>query len=168
MTEHRILIGVGSNIERDIHTRAARLALMQQFGEIHHSLVYESSAVGFDGPPFYNWVALAHTTLTIEQVIVALKNIEYEYGRRHWEKNRCSRTLDLDLLTFDQCVCDKPIVLPREEILYNAFVLKPLAELVPHDTHPVTGESYARQWQRFNVAEQQLSPIEFEWSSTSA
>lgn len=48
----------------------------------------------------------------------------------------CARTLDLDLLTYDSKVTTQPIVLPREEICYNAFVLWPLAELVPNERHP--------------------------------
>ena len=54
--------------------------------------------------------------------------------------------------------------LPREEILYNAFVLWPLAELVPEGIHPTTGKSYAQLWRAFDKQKQRLQPINFTWS----
>ena len=83
---------------------------------------------------------------------------------KHQEKKFCSRTLDLDLLTYDDVVIDTPVRLPREEILYNAFVLWPLAELVPEGIHPTTGKSYAQLWRAFDKQKQRLQPINFTWS----
>jgi len=85
-------------------------------------------------------------------------------GRVHTDKKFCARTLDLDLLTYDSKVTTTPVVLPREEICYNAFVLWPLAELVPNDIHPETQETYAKMWQNFDKQKQQLWPIDFTWS----
>ena len=73
------------------------------------------------------------------------------------------QNLDLDLLTYDS-ITTTPVVLPREEICYNAFVLWPLAELVPNDIHPETQETYAKMWQNFDKQKQQLWPIDFTWS----
>ncbi len=161
-----ILISVGSNIDRTKHIRAARTALESIFAEVQWSRVYESEAVGFNGSRFYNLVVKACTELSIEQVCQRLKAIERENGRKHGEKKFCSRTLDLDLLTYNHVITMQPVVLPREEILFNAFVLQPLAELVPEEVHPVARQTYRQLWCDFDKSSQQLWPILFNWSSS--
>jgi 2-amino-4-hydroxy-6-hydroxymethyldihydropteridine diphosphokinase len=54
-------------------------------------------------------------------------------------------------------------VLPRGEILKNAFVLWPLAEIAPDLFHPEAGMSYAELWAEFDKTRENLSPIEFEF-----
>lgn len=164
MEQHSILISVGSNIDRDYYIRASVDALNHYFDDVCHSSVYESEAVGFSGSPFYNMVVKARTCHSIEEVCRILKLIEKNHGRKHGEKKFCSRTLDLDLLTYDNKVTATPVTLPREEILYNAFVLWPLAELVPHHTHPETGLTYAAMWDAFDKQKQKLWPVNFTWS----
>lgn len=165
MTQHHILISIGSNIEREKHIRASRTALEENFENVSFSSVYESEAVGFDGSPFYNLVASATTRDNIASVCKTLKAIEHDNGRRRQAKKFSSRTLDLDLLTFDDETCEKPVVLPREEILFNAFVLLPLAELVPEQVHPGAGKTYSALWQAFDKQRQKLWPVNFTWSS---
>ena len=164
MAQHVILISIGSNIERERYTRQSVVALKQHFSNVTVSSVYESEAVGFNGNPFYNLVARAETEMSVDDVCNVLKKIEKENGRVHSAKKFCARTLDLDLLTFDDRVINEPVVLPRDEITFNAFVLWPLAELVPNDIHPVTKQSYAQMWQAFDKQKQQLWPIDFTWS----
>jgi len=50
--------------------------------------------------------------------------------------------------------------LPRAEILYNAFVLWPMAEIAPMSCHPVTGQSYAMLWEHYQ-SEQRIWPVDF-------
>lgn len=164
MAQHVILISIGSNIERERYTLQSVVALKQHFSNVTVSSVYESEAVGFNGNPFYNLVARAETDMSVDDVCNILKTIEKENGRVHSAKKFCARTLDLDLLTFDDLVINEPVVLPRDEITFNAFVLWPLAELVPNDIHPVTKQSYAQMWQAFDKQKQQLWPIDFTWS----
>ncbi|OJF70458.1 2-amino-4-hydroxy-6-hydroxymethyldihydropteridine diphosphokinase [Alteromonas sp. V450] len=164
MSEHIILISIGSNIEREHYTRQSLIALKQHFNSVAVSSVYESEAVGFKGSAFYNAVASAKTTKSVEEVCAILKAIEKDNGRVHTDKKFCARTLDLDLLTYDNIITTSPVVLPREEICFNAFVLWPLAELVPHHIHPETQTTYAQMWQNFDKHKQQLWPIDFTWS----
>jgi 2-amino-4-hydroxy-6-hydroxymethyldihydropteridine diphosphokinase len=164
MSTHVILISIGSNIDREYYTRRSVVALKQHFQNVDVSSVYESEAVGFSGSPFYNLVARATTNMNIEDVCATLKSIEKDNGRVHSDKKFCARTLDLDLLTYDSKITDSPIVLPREEITYNAFVLWPLAELVPDDIHPETKQTYAEMWHAFDKQKQQLWPVDFTWS----
>ena len=53
------------------------------------------------------------------------------------------------------------VTLPREEILENAFVLCPLAELAPEVLHPVGQRSYRALWQAYDQASQPLSKVDF-------
>lgn len=161
-----IFISIGSNEERSAKIRAARQALADAYGELLVSSVYESEAVGFDGPAFYNLVIGAQTQETPEQVDARLKAIEQANGRIRGCPKYSNRKLDLDLLLYDDLIQPQGPQLPRAEITENAFVLWPLAEIAPNRVHPLRQESYAVMWQEYNQ-EQQLKPIEFLWSAES-
>ncbi len=158
----RIYISIGSNINRSYHIQAAVSALKQHFGTVQLSSVYESEAVGFSGDAFYNLVASADTALSIADCVRVFKQIEDAYGRDRSSARFSGRTLDLDLLTYDDVVCAEPIVLPRAEIGENAFVLLPLAELAPAAVHPVYDKTYAALWQQYDK-QQKLWPVPFDW-----
>ncbi len=157
-----IFISVGTNQARDFHIRAAVTELKKHFGELTLSSVYESDAVGFSGDPFYNMVIGAQTDLAIADCVALFKTIEDQYGRIRQCEKFSGRTLDLDLLTYDQLVCQTPVELPRGEILYNAFVLWPLAEIAPNTAHPVIQKKYAELWQDYQ-SQQRIWPVPFEF-----
>ncbi|MCF5895179.1 2-amino-4-hydroxy-6-hydroxymethyldihydropteridine diphosphokinase [Aeromonas veronii] len=160
-----IYISLGSNIERDRHIRAGLDALHAEFGELRVSRVFESEAVGFNGRPFYNLVAAAETNLPLATVCQRLRAMEFAHGREPDAKKFAPRTLDLDLLLYGDLVCDTPLALPRGEVLTNAFVLWPLAELAPTLRHPVDGRTMGELWQAYDKASQQLCPIPFHWEA---
>lgn len=163
---HSILISVGSNIDKKINTDAGLNGLAEAFGNIQLSPVYESESVGFTGATFFNLVVSAQTDATVERVCEILKNIEDDNGRIRGSEKFASRTLDLDLLTYDEFVTSKPVVLPREEILYNAFVLRPLADLMPMSIHPVANKTYQSLWQHYDKTQQNLWIADYSWSNT--
>jgi len=156
----RIYIGVGSNIERERYLRAGVRAMAQVFRQLRCSAVYESQAVGFDGDDFYNLVVEANTDLPLEAVMGLLRDIELAHGRTVDARKFSSRTLDLDLLSYDAQVLVEPVVLPRPEILTNAFVLRPFTELAPDWQHPLAGQSLAELWQAYDAAQQPLRRVE--------
>lgn len=158
-----VYISVGSNINRDFNVRGGVKMLAEHFGALTLSSVYESAAVGFSGDPFYNLVVGVQTNLSISDCVNLLKKIEDQFGRVRGAEKFSGRTLDLDLLTYDQVICDVPVQLPRGEITENAFVLWPLAEIAPEQIHPTTRQSYAELWQAYNKP-QKLWPIDFSWS----
>ena len=168
VSTHQIYISVGSNIERERHTLGGLDALHAAFGELTLSSVFESESVGFNGDAFYNLVVSACTPRSIEDVCAILKDIETAHGRVRGAEKFSSRTLDLDLLLYDNLVVDEPVILPRGEILYNAFVLQPLAEIAPALMHPVTNQTYATLWHEFDKNKQRLWPIPFAWSPPAA
>ena len=160
---HHILISVGSNIDKEHNTLAGLQSLFDVFGELQLSTIYESESVGFSGNNFLNLVVSAQTQKSVAEVCEALKKIEDDSGRVR-DKKFGNRTLDLDLLTYDELVCDHPVVLPRGEIEYNAFVLKPMAEIVPEHVHPTTGKTYAKLWHDYSNPQQRLWPTALTWS----
>lgn len=156
-----IYISIGSNIDPQRHIQLAMQELRDAFDHVRQSSCYESKAVGFDGDNFINLVAAAETTLTIEQVVARLHDIEDRHGRDRSGPRFSSRTLDLDLLLYDETVYRQDgIEIPRDEILKNAFVLCPLAELHPQGIHPVEKRTYADLWSAFDSASQPLWRIE--------
>ena len=158
----RIYISLGSNIDRENNTRPGIDALRQRFGDLELSSVYESEAVGFDGDAFYNMVIACDVTEDVFSTNQALRDIEDANGRDRSGPKFSSRTLDLDLLLYDDLIVDeRGLKLPREEILHNAFVLWPLAEIAPELTHPEAGKSYAELWQAFDKSKETLNPIKF-------
>lgn len=158
----QIYISVGTNCNRDYHIKMAVAALTEAFGDLTLSSVYESDAVGFKGDPFYNMVIGAYTDLPVAQCVGLFKAIEDDYGRVRGGEKFSGRTLDLDLLTYDGLVCQSPVELPRAEILYNAFVLWPLAEIAPTLIHPIAGQSYAQLWAEYQ-SEQRIWPVVFQF-----
>lgn len=157
---HEIYLGLGSNTEPEHYLKLGLDALQQTFTELHCSPVFESKAVGINSANFYNLVVKVTTEQSLAQVIQCLNQIEQQNGRYSEQKLRI--TLDIDILLFDELVINAPIVLPRQEILNNAFVLWPLALLAGDKQHPQQGEKFANLWQQSQI-EQQLWPVAFNW-----
>lgn len=158
----RAYVSIGSNIDRERNIRAAVVDLEQHFGPLQLSSVYESEAVGFIGGQFYNLVAAFDTTHSPQEVADELHEIEDAHGRERGGPRFSSRTLDIDLLLYDELILQQGrLELPRDEIGKNAFVLCPLAEIAPDLKHPLTGQDYAAMWENFDKQSQPLQVIEF-------
>lgn len=148
----QVYVGIGSNVERERHIRAAVSALNANFATLRLSKIYETTAVGFVGDPFLNLVAGFETDLDLEALVDTLRAIELNNGRQRTEKRYGPRTLDIDVLVYGDMICDEdPIELPRSEITRQAYVLLPLAELAPNAHHPILGERYADLCQRLKL-----------------
>lgn len=154
----QVFIGIGSSINREENILQGIRLLKEYFGEITLSSVFESEAVGFQGGNFYNLVAELHSELVIEELIYILKKIEVQLGRPEKAIKYAPRTLDLDLLLYDQKI-DTTRDIPRAEILENAFVLQPLAELAPNLLHPIIALSYHELWTQYPSDKQKLWKI---------
>lgn len=160
----RIYISIGSNIEAERHLRLAIAELRKHYGELKLSSVYESEAVGFDGDNFLNMVVGLDTDEEVHTVLQTLREIEDRHGRVRSGPRFSARTLDLDLLLYDNLVVKEGALdLPRGEIIQNAFVLWPLAEIAPEIMHPVEQQSMAALWQGFDKESQKLWPITIDW-----
>jgi len=163
----RVYVSIGSNIEREKNVRAAVAALRDRFGTVQLSRVYQNRPIGFDGDDFYNLVAGFDTGESPETVAAALHAIEQDQGRTRGPSRFSPRTLDLDLLLYDDLIRDdKTLRLPRSEIREYACVLRPLAELAPDTRHPETGETFTQMWARFPQSRQPLTPVEIDLASS--
>ena len=162
-----IYISLGSNVEREYHVQQGLKALAETFElpfqQLILSSLFKSEAVGFSGNAFYNMVIGITTDFNVEQVAIKLREIEINFGRTLEAKKFSPRTLDLDLLLYDDLIIDTPAQLPRDEINKNAFVLWPLSEVAPKLVHPVLKESYHSLWQNYDKTSQQLNIIANCW-----
>ncbi|TBU92010.1 2-amino-4-hydroxy-6-hydroxymethyldihydropteridine diphosphokinase [Stutzerimonas kirkiae] len=156
-----VLLGLGSNAEREKHLTAGLDALSSLLVDMRCSPVFESLAVGYKGDNFYNLVVIGHCESELMELDRRLKFIEADNGR--YAPDRKGLPLDIDVLTFGDLHGDfNGLVLPRAEILRNAFVLWPLALLAPEVPHPGDGRTFAELWQAARI-EQSLWPVPFRW-----
>ncbi len=162
----RVWFSLGSNIERETSLRAAIRALRDRLGKLVVSSVYRSEAVGFDGEPFYNLVVGVDTDMPLVELAAWTRELEAANGRVRSANKFDARTLDVDILTWGHAIGNfGGIVMPRDEILKYAFVLGPLAEVVPAERHPLTGDTYATLWAEFDQASQPMRRIDFDPSA---
>jgi 2-amino-4-hydroxy-6-hydroxymethyldihydropteridine diphosphokinase len=156
-----VFLGLGSNIERQAHLCAGLEALAGFLQEMRCSPVFESQAVGIKSGPFFNLVVTGHTDLPLRELDRRLKFIEADNGR--YAPERKGLPLDIDVLLYgDQVGNFDGLILPRAEILKNAFVLWPLALLAPDSLHLGERRSFAELWQAARI-DQQLWPVAFQW-----
>ncbi|EKF74628.1 7,8-dihydro-6-hydroxymethylpterin-pyrophosphokinase [Alcanivorax hongdengensis A-11-3] len=162
--QHQVYLSLGSNIDREHNIGSGLDALAAAFGALTLSPVYESEAVGFDGDAFLNLVVGMQTTLTVGELAAQLRDIEKQHGRVRGEKKFSSRTLDIDILTYDDLQGEVDgVALPRGEILKHAFVLLPLVDLAPDTLHPALGISYRQLLQQTDFSRQKLWTVPFHW-----
>ena len=139
MTElHQVYLSIGSNIEPEANIPKA-VQMLREYGQVQGiSSIWESEAVGSDGPNFLNLCVLFLNPLQpVELKEHVSRQIESKLGRiRHADKN-APRTIDLDIVLFDR----QPL---NVDFWNYAFVIVPLAELIPDFQHPVIGEELSR------------------------
>lgn len=158
----KIYISIGSNIDAEKNIRIAIHALQDHYGKLILSSVYESEAVGFDGDNFLNLVAAVKTEEDVYTVVASLRKIEDENGRVRSGPRFSPRTVDLDLLLYDDLILhEEGLDIPRDEITKNAFVLLPLDEIASQLIHPVSGKTMCDHWLNFDKESQKLWTIDF-------
>ena len=138
-----VAVGLGSNRGRRVrHLAAGRAELGRLLSDLRCSRVYETAPVGrADQPPFLNMCCVGGTALAADELLRALLEAEARSGRdRRAEPPGGPRTLDLDLLLYGRSRTDRPgLRLPHPRMAGRAFVLAPLAELIPGADVPGTG-----------------------------
>jgi 2-amino-4-hydroxy-6-hydroxymethyldihydropteridine diphosphokinase len=142
-----ILIGFGGNLPSSVGLpvatcRAALTALPGLGVEVRQvSPLYRSEPVPSSGQPwFVNGVAALETSLKAPDLLVRLHQVEEQFGRVRSVRN-AARTLDLDLLAYDDEVHTGEVEVPHPRMHLRAFVLVPLADLAPGWRHPILGKT---------------------------
>jgi 2-amino-4-hydroxy-6-hydroxymethyldihydropteridine diphosphokinase len=153
----RSLIGLGSNQgnRREILDRAVTaIAAHPDVDLLRRSRWHETRPVGGppDQPAFLNGALLVDTSLRPHALLEFLWRVESDFGRmrhEHWGP----RTLDLDLLLFDELVLETPdLVLPHPRMAWRRFVLEPAAEVASSMLHPTVGWTVQELLDHLNTA----------------
>lgn len=141
---HTAYIALGSNLgERQLQLYQALEALAKVDGVAvsRVSSFYETNPVGgpVNQPRFINAAAKLETTLTAHELLRAMLQIELQLGRDRSNPARNQpRTLDLDLLLFDDALIDDAeLCVPHPRMHERGFVLQPLNEIAPDVFHPL-------------------------------
>jgi len=154
-------LGIGSNQDPERYIRLAILWLQNTFIDAAFSPLYRSMAVGFSGDDFINLVARIETHAPVLDLKELLNAFEDSHGRRRDMPKFSDRTLDIDILLYDELQLDiDGLVLPRPEIFRFAHVLKPLADLAPDQVIPGAEKTAAELWGKFPESDKELTRIE--------
>jgi 2-amino-4-hydroxy-6-hydroxymethyldihydropteridine diphosphokinase len=148
MKTARVFIALGANLG---DARATVVQAIQSLSQLpgttvlKHSSLYRSAPVDASGPDFINAVAEITTTLSPQSLLTALQALELGAGRLRLYRN-APRTLDLDILLYDELALDSPeLVIPHPRMLSRAFVLLPLAEIAPEQVTSAHLQAVAQQ-----------------------
>ena len=137
-----MFLGLGTNQGDLVHQLSvARDAISQEVGQILLcSSLYLSEPWGQSEQPwFMNQVILVETHLTAAMVLHHLLLIEKERGRVRQAPN-APRTLDLDILFYDDAIIAEPgLTIPHPRLAFRNFVLIPMMEIAGDTIHPVSG-----------------------------
>jgi 2-amino-4-hydroxy-6-hydroxymethyldihydropteridine diphosphokinase len=140
---YQAFIALGSNLgdpEFQVKRAFEELARLPSSRLLAHSSLYRSGPIGLlDQPDFINAVAHIETALGPHDLLDTLLKIEHRHGRVR-ESSNAPRTLDLDMLMYDDLQCDERcLVLPHPRMHQRAFVLQPLLEIAPDCRIPGRG-----------------------------
>jgi 2-amino-4-hydroxy-6-hydroxymethyldihydropteridine diphosphokinase len=145
-------IGMGGNMASWAGTAEATLAAaalrMESLGRVVcRSSLYSTEPVGFaEQPRFINAVVALETELEARELLDGLLALELEFGRdRGAGFENGPRTLDLDILLFDDLTISEPeLEIPHPRLAERTFVLVPLNEIAPRAVDPVSGKTVAQ------------------------
>jgi 2-amino-4-hydroxy-6-hydroxymethyldihydropteridine diphosphokinase len=153
-------LGLGSNVNAKANIRAGIAELMEKFGQVSLSPVYTSTSVGFSGDNFINLVARVETDLQPVELREYLRDLEDRYGRKRDVPKFSDRSMDIDILLYDDLVLLSPVLeIPRAEIMKFSHVLKPLADLDPDLLHPTVQRPMAEIWEKSGLDDSYLKLI---------
>ena len=136
---------LGSNLgNRMKNLRKAHACLNDLMSKtLKTSFVYESPPWGFDHPSrFLNQAVKIGTTLSALELLKDILDIEEKLGRLRRKDTYEARTIDIDMLFFDDMIIQqKDLVIPHPRLHLRRFALLPLADLDPGMIHPLMDKS---------------------------
>ena len=157
MAKTSYAIAIGSNRRGRRGSPAANVSAAAEALQVDRlSTIRSTSALGPAGRGFANAAALLSSSLSPAALLDELKAVERGFGRRpgrRWGP----RVLDLDIILWSGGPFEMPgLTIPHPAFRERAFVLEPLAEIVPHLRDPITGLSIRQLLYRLRAA----SPVD--------
>jgi 2-amino-4-hydroxy-6-hydroxymethyldihydropteridine diphosphokinase len=142
-----VYLGLGTNLgDRETKLNEALEKLNYSAGNvISSSAIYETEPWGFQAETmFLNMVVSLRTRLTPDMLLKRLKKIETELGRKRTGEGYTSRTIDIDILLYEDLIINKPdLKVPHPLIRERKFVLVPLCDIAADLVHPVFKKTFA-------------------------
>ncbi len=138
---NKVFLLLGGNIApRFEFLKNAESKITEFIGEIVlRSSIYETEAVGFvTSKLFLNMVLLINSTLSANEILIKIHEIESELGRVRVGTGYVSRTIDIDILYFNDLIINtKNLIIPHPRLAQRRFTLLPLVEIAPDFINPV-------------------------------
>jgi 2-amino-4-hydroxy-6-hydroxymethyldihydropteridine diphosphokinase len=140
-----VCFSLGSNLgDRLGYLKKAMVLLKKVFGEpLLISSIYETEGWGVNNHPSYlNAVVCYKTLMPPHEVLSQILNIEKKYGRERRKGQIEPRTIDIDILMYNDVVLkNENLTIPHPQLKYRKFVLLPLSEIMGDFIHPEYGMS---------------------------
>ena len=156
MTNSIAAIALGSNLGDSRTILEQALIQLNQASGItltERSHWYQTAPIGPPQPDYLNGCALLSVQLTPNALLETLLQIEQQFGRVRQERWG-PRTLDLDLILFDDLVLKTPTLeIPHPRFRERAFVLEPLAEIAADWIDPISQDAIAALWQKLKITD---------------
>lgn len=169
---NKVYLGVGSNLNRDLALLFAKVKLQGLFTEFKCSSVWSSHAVRVAEPDYYNAVMGGQTELSLETLYESINRIEKMAGTELMFNNGTNfgmkRRLDIDILVFNNLVCNEPCKLPRHDIQDYPFVLCPLCEIDAQLEHPLLKIKVGDLWTEMEPRlpdNMRVTKVDFNWEA---
>lgn len=139
---HKVYLNLGSNIQPEINLVRA-IQILAEYGEVRQvSSAWESRSVGAPAPNYLNACVLFLSPLNKDDLKEnVIRPIEARLGRERSENKYIPRTMDIDIILFD----DQP---HKDRFWNEAFVIVPLAEIYPDYQNPLTRETISERADR--------------------
>ncbi|MCJ7457868.1 MAG: 2-amino-4-hydroxy-6-hydroxymethyldihydropteridine diphosphokinase [candidate division Zixibacteria bacterium] len=156
----RAFIGVGSNINPAENVKNAIRLLSKKVRIVGISTVYQTQPEeGLKQPQYYNCVVEIETNFSPEELkYKVLRKIEKDLGRKRSRDEYASRTIDLDLILYDDLVLkNDDFILPDPQIASRPYLAIPLYELNPELVLPGSGLSIKKL--ALNLSREGMQPL---------
>jgi 2-amino-4-hydroxy-6-hydroxymethyldihydropteridine diphosphokinase len=156
-----VFVAAGSNVSPASNLRKAVDALKRLYAPLRISPAYRNKAVGFEGEDFINLVVGFTTTDSLAEVRNKLQSVEALCGRASDAPKWAPRSMDLDILLYDDVVSTEPgFLLPRPDLVKRPYMLKPMADIAPDVMHPTLRRTMRELWEAFDQGGHEMTVVQ--------